>query len=38
MVLMAVVFIEAFRKWFQLSRVKQHEGRYGDLVLADVQE
>lgn len=39
MVLMAVVFIEAFFKWFELSRVKEKiRDAHGDLVLADVQE
>ncbi len=39
MILMALVFVEAFRKWFQLLQVKQLvKDRYGELVLADVEE
>jgi carbon starvation protein len=39
MILMALVFVEAFRKWFELLRVKSLvKDRYGELVLADVEE
>jgi carbon starvation protein len=39
MILMALVFIEAFRKWFQLLQVKSlMKDKYGELVLADVEE
>jgi carbon starvation protein len=39
MVLMAVVFIEAFFKWYELAQVKEPvRDRYGDPVLAEVPE
>ena len=39
MILMALVFIEAFRKWFELLQVKQLvKDKYGEPVLADVEE
>jgi carbon starvation protein len=39
MILMTLVFIEAFRKWFELLRVKELvKDKYGELVLADVEE
>jgi carbon starvation protein len=39
MVLMALVFIEAFRKWYQLLQVKELvKDRYGELVLTEVEE
>jgi carbon starvation protein len=39
MLLMAAVFVEAFRKWYELLQVKQLvKDRYGELVLADVEE
>jgi carbon starvation protein len=39
MVIMAVVFIEAFWKWWELSRVKTPvKDPHGDLVLAVVPE
>jgi carbon starvation protein len=39
MILMALVFLEAFRKWFELLRVKEAvKDRYGELVLAEVEE
>jgi carbon starvation protein len=39
MVLMAVVFIEAFYKWYELLQVKEPvKDPHGDLVLADVPE
>jgi carbon starvation protein len=39
MILMALVFVEAFRKWIQLLGVKEQvKDRYGELVLADVEE
>jgi carbon starvation protein len=39
MILMALVFIEAFRKWFQLLQIKQLvKDKYGEPVLAEVEE
>jgi len=39
MILMALVFIEAFRKWFQLLQVKELvKDKYGEPVLAEVEE
>jgi carbon starvation protein len=39
MVLMTVVFIEAFWKWYELARVREKvRDAHGDLVLADVPE
>jgi carbon starvation protein len=39
MILMALVFIEAFRKWFELLRVKSLvKDKYGELVLVEVEE
>jgi carbon starvation protein len=39
MILMALVFIEAFRKWFELLRVKELvTDRYGEPVLLEVEE
>ena len=39
MVLMALVFAEAFWKWMQLLKVTEAvKDKYGDLVLADVDE
>jgi carbon starvation protein len=39
MVLMAIVFIEAFWRWYELSRVKEKvRDGHGDLVLTDVRE
>jgi carbon starvation protein len=39
MILMALVFIEAFRKWFELLRVKALvKDRYGEMVLVEVEE
>ena len=39
MVLMALVFFEAFWKWYALWKVRQPvKDRYGDLVLAEVEE
>ncbi len=39
MCLMAVVFAEAFWKWFQLSRIKDVvQNAHGDAVLVDVPE
>jgi carbon starvation protein len=39
MVLMAVVFVEAFVKWFELLRVREHvRDRHGQLVLQEVEE
>ncbi|KAA0891267.1 carbon starvation protein A [Oryzomonas japonica] len=39
MVLMAIVFISAFVKWYQLMRVKEPvSDQYGDMVLEEVEE
>jgi len=39
MVLMAIVFLSAFRKWYELLRVREPvPDRYGDLVLQVVEE
>ena len=39
MILMAIVFIEAFRKWYELLRVKKTvPDQYGDAVLLVVEE
>jgi len=39
MVLMTIVFIEAFYKWYELLQVKRKVvDKNGDLVLADVPE
>jgi carbon starvation protein len=39
MVLMTLVFVEAFWKWYELLKVeKPVKDKYGDLVLADVEE
>ncbi|HEX7624140.1 MAG TPA: carbon starvation protein A [Anaeromyxobacteraceae bacterium] len=39
MVLMAIVFVEAFVRWYELLQVKTKvRDAHGDLVLADVQE
>jgi carbon starvation protein len=39
MVLMAIVFIEAFYRWYELLQVKgKVKDAHGDLVLADVPE
>jgi carbon starvation protein len=39
MILMALVFIEAFRKWFELLQIKQLvKDKYGEPVRADVEE
>ena len=39
MVLMTLVFLEAFWKWYELLQVRQPvKDKYGELVLADVEE
>ena len=39
MVLMTLVFLEAFWKWYELLRVQvQVKDKHGDLVLAEVEE
>jgi carbon starvation protein len=39
MILLALVFIEAFRKWFELLQVKELvKDKYGELVLENVEE
>jgi carbon starvation protein len=39
MILMALVFLEAFYKWYELTRIQVPvKDKYGDLVLADVEE
>jgi carbon starvation protein len=39
MILMALVFLEAFYKWYELLRIPAPvKDKYGDLVLADVEE
>ncbi|BDG01485.1 carbon starvation CstA family protein [Anaeromyxobacter oryzae] len=39
MILMALVFLEAFRKWFELLQVKALvKDKYGELVVVDVEE
>ena len=39
MILMTLVFLEAFWKWYELLRVRAPvKDKYGDLVLADVEE